>query len=67
MQCGDEAEVLVLSDEPRLERFRAVREAYLPELGVWLQEYPFSDRRVYRKISDAVAAEREREQYDARM
>ena len=38
-----------------------MREAYLPELGVWLSEYPFLERRTYRTVSDAIAAERERE------
>jgi hypothetical protein len=61
LQPGDEVELLVVSDEPRLQRFRAVREAYLPELGMWISEYPFMDRIAYRSISDAIAAERERE------
>ena len=61
LQPGDEVELLVVSDEPQLQRFRAVREAYLPELGMWISEYPFMDRIAYRSISDAIAAERERE------
>ena len=51
----------MVSEEPQLQRFRAVREAYLPELGMWISEYPFMDRIAYRSISDAIAAERERE------
>jgi hypothetical protein len=58
-QPGDEVELLVVSDEPQLQRFRAVREAYLPELGLWISEYPFMERLAYRSISDAIAAERE--------
>lgn len=58
-QPGDEVELLVVSDEPQLQRFRAVREAYLPELGMWISEYPFMERLAYRSISDAIAAERE--------
>lgn len=61
LQPGDEVELLVVSEEPQLQRFRAVREAYLPELGMWVSEYPFMDRIAYRSISDAIAAERERE------
>ena len=60
-QPGDEVELLVVSDEPQLQRFRAVREAYMPELGMWVSEYPFMDRVAYRSISDAIAAEREQE------
>jgi hypothetical protein len=59
-QPGDEAELVVVSDEPALQRFSAVREAYFPELGLWLSEYPFLERRTFRAVSDAVAAERER-------
>ncbi len=59
-QPGDEAELIVVSDEPLLQRFRAVREAYLPELGLWLSEYPFLERSAFRSVSDAIAAERER-------
>ena len=59
-QPGDEIELLVVSDEPQLQRSRAVREAYLPELGMWISEYPFMERLAYRSISDAIAAERER-------
>ena len=59
LQPGDEVELLVVSDEPQLQRFRAVREAYLPELGLWISEYPFMDRIAYRSTSDAIAAERE--------
>lgn len=58
-QPGDDVELLVVSDEPQLQRFRAVREAYLPELGMWVSEYPFSERLAFRSISDAIAAERE--------
>ena len=57
-QTGDEAEVLVVSDDPDLRGFRAVREAYLPEMGLWLSEYPFVERTTYRRVSDAIAAER---------
>ena len=58
-QPGDEVELVVVSDEPQLQRFRAVREAYLPELGLWLSEYPFVERRAFRAVSDAIAAARE--------
>ena len=47
-----------MSDDPDLRGFRGVREAYLPELGLWLSEYPFVERTTYRRISDAIAAER---------
>jgi len=58
-QAGDEAEVMVVSDDPSLARFRAVREVYLPQLGLWLAEYPFLERRATAALSDAIAAERD--------
>jgi hypothetical protein len=54
-------ELVVVSDEPQLQRFRAVREAYLPDLALWLSEYPFVERRAFRALSDAIAAERDAE------
>lgn len=60
MQVGDDVELVVLSGQPTLRQFSAVREAYLPELGVWLSDYPFLERRAFRAVSDVIAAERER-------
>jgi hypothetical protein len=54
---GDAAEVLVLSDDSRLRRLRALREAYLPEMGLWLCEYPFAERSMLEALSDSLAIE----------
>lgn len=56
---------MVLSDDPQLRSFQALREAYLPELGLWLSEYPFVERAVYVRVSDAVAAERAQDSDEA--
>ena len=53
---GTAAELLVLSEEPGLRRFFAVRETYLPELGLWISEYPFIQRRIFEDISTAICA-----------
>jgi len=62
VRVGDAAELMVLSDEPGLQRFRALREAYLPEQGIWLCEYPFVERRKMEALSDALAIERSTQQ-----
>lgn len=48
----------MLSNDPQLRSFQALREAYLPELGLWLSEYPFVERPLYTSVSDAIAEER---------
>lgn len=48
----------MLSNDPQLRSFQALREAYLPELSLWLSEYPFVERPLYTRISDAIAEER---------
>jgi len=58
LRVGDAAELVVVSDSPKMGRFRALREVYLPEIGVWASEYPFSERSVFKYISDAIEAER---------
>lgn len=45
------AEVLVLSDSASFDSFRAVKDVYLPESGLWLSEYPFIDRSEFLELS----------------
>ena len=51
IQIGQAAELIVLSQSPTFESFRAVKDVYLPDSGVWLSEYPFLDRSEFLKLS----------------
>ena len=44
MQIGDACELLVSSDDDLFRDFVAIREAYIPELDVFIGDYPFLDR-----------------------
>ncbi|KAK3287752.1 hypothetical protein CYMTET_4752 [Cymbomonas tetramitiformis] len=57
IQIGEAAEMLVLSDSRSMTRFRSIREAYLPESGVWISEYPFTEHKLFERISDDIEAE----------
>jgi len=54
IRLGDVAHVAVVSDSGRMTRFRAIREAYLPESQVWVADYPFSERSVFLYMSDRI-------------
>jgi hypothetical protein len=54
---GDNVELVVTSDDPDFYTFQAIREAYVPEINVWVGEYPFLDRRAMIAISDRFARE----------
>lgn len=48
---GEPAEVIVLSESPSFESFKAVKDVYLPECGLWLSEYPYLDRTEFLELS----------------
>lgn len=50
---GEPAELLVLSDSPEFESFRAVKDVYLPANGFWLSEYPYADRTSFLEVCAA--------------
>lgn len=52
VQVGEPVEVLVLSDLKNLARFMAVREVYLPKLGIWLAEEPCIERQVFEVLCE---------------
>lgn len=58
IKVGEPAELLVLSQRRELDRFKAIREVYLPLSGTWVAEYPFVRRDVFRSISYALERER---------
>ena len=51
LEEGEPAELLVLSDSPEFESFRAVKDVYLPQAGLWLSEYPYCDRTALLDVS----------------
>jgi hypothetical protein len=48
---GQPAELIVLSFTPTFESFKAVKDVYLPDCGLWLSEYPFLDRTEFLELS----------------
>jgi hypothetical protein len=54
VQIGDACELLVSSDDDLFRNFVAIREAYVPELDVWVGEYPFLDRNGFVLVSKRV-------------
>ena len=57
IQPGQPAELVVLSDSPNFESFKAVKDVYLPECGLWLSEYPYLDRTEFLELSLEVERE----------
>lgn len=51
IDVGQAAELIVLSQSPTFESFRAVKDVYLPDSGIWLSEYPFLDRGEFLNLS----------------
>ena len=41
----------MLSSSPSFESFKAVKDVYLPECGLWLSEYPYLDRTQFLEVS----------------
>jgi hypothetical protein len=54
IRVGDVAHLAVVSDQGQMNRFRALREAYLPESRVWVSDYPFCERSVFLYMSDRI-------------
>ena len=62
IRLGARAMVLVVASDQRFRRFRAVKDIYVPESGVWLAEYPFVDRGAFLSVMQQVERYREEEQ-----
>lgn len=62
VRIGESAELLLLSNTPNFSSFKALKEVYLPESGVWVATYPFVDRDVFLDISLDIARERHSQQ-----
>jgi hypothetical protein len=55
LRLGDPALLIVVSNSPSLNSFKAVRDIFLPETRQWLYEYPFVSRRGFKQIADRVS------------
>ncbi len=51
LQRGQPAEVLVLSDSTSFSDIKAIKDVYLPDVGLWLAEYPYIDRAEFLEVS----------------
>ncbi len=51
LQPGQPAEVLVLSDSTSFSDIKAIKDVYLPDVGLWLAEYPYIDREEFLEVS----------------
>ncbi|KAG7671906.1 hypothetical protein NADE_000439 [Nannochloris sp. 'desiccata'] len=57
IQPGQPAELIVLSESSNFESFKAVKDVYLPDCGIWLSEYPYLDRTEFLELSLEVERE----------
>jgi hypothetical protein len=57
IQPGQPAELIVLSESSNFESFKAVKDVYLPDCGLWLSEYPYLDRTEFLELSLEVERE----------
>ncbi|CAK0786622.1 hypothetical protein CVIRNUC_009836 [Coccomyxa viridis] len=61
IRTGETAEVVVLSRSRKFESFKALKEVYLPECGLWVSDYPFLNREAYLECSLEIERERQQE------
>ena len=54
LRLGDPALLIVVSNSPSLNSFKAVRDVFLPATRQWLYEYPFVSRGGFKQIVDRV-------------
>lgn len=50
VQVGDRVEVVVVSDEPSLSRFKALRDLYFPDRQAWISQEPCIERELYEDL-----------------
>ena len=58
LAVGAPAELVVVSDDASMHRFKAVRDIFLPRTQEFVCDYPFLERAVMRALSRDVAYER---------
>jgi hypothetical protein len=51
IQSGEDAELLVLSNQPDLSKIVAITDVYLPRYNLWIGLYPYLQRDVFAQVS----------------
>lgn len=59
---GEAAQMLVMSNLQDLSRISKVSDIYLPRLDLWISDYPYLRRDIFRAIGDELRAARQRKQ-----
>ena len=62
IKSGQAVELLVLSKDPDLERISKVTDAYIPQLDIWVSNYPVLRRDVFAEVSQELSAKAKRNQ-----
>ncbi|PRW58401.1 phosphate ABC transporter permease [Chlorella sorokiniana] len=57
IRAGEPAELVVLCNDTSFQAFKAVKDAYLPDSGLWVSEYPHCDRTQFLEVSLQVERE----------
>ncbi len=57
---GNIAEMVVLSRQPELERIEKITDLYLPQFDLWVGEYPYLRRDIFKDISNELGGSRNR-------
>jgi hypothetical protein len=61
LQPGDAAEMLVMSNRPDLSRISKVSDIFLPDLDLWVSDYPYMLRDEFADLGRRIQQETERE------
>ncbi|HEY9652940.1 MAG TPA: phosphate ABC transporter permease [Coleofasciculaceae cyanobacterium] len=59
--AGQVAEMLVLSNEPDLERIAKTTDIYIPSLNIWVSDYPYLQREFFTQVSQKLRRPDERD------
>lgn len=51
---GDEGVGIVVSDVASLDRFKCLRDVFLPDTGIWISEYPFIERSAFFRVLKSI-------------
>ncbi|MDJ1184818.1 hypothetical protein [Roseofilum casamattae] len=54
IDVGMAAEMIVLSDRPDLSRINRISDVYLPEIRLWVSDYPYLQRDIFLEVSETL-------------
>ncbi len=58
---GQVAEMLVVAQQPSLNRLEKFTDLYLPERNLWVSDYPYLQRQIFEKLSQRIGSDVPRE------